>query len=70
MFLLLLLFVLQDMCVGDFWETVERREIATFTTAMVTDQFTIMTIPDPSASDGVIQGAPAVFPVQRYLKEK
>jgi hypothetical protein len=34
----------QDLCVGDFWETQERRSIATFTTAIAVDKFQLVTI--------------------------
>eukprot|EP00291_Cryptomonas_curvata_P018852 CAMPEP_0172168344 /NCGR_PEP_ID=MMETSP1050-20130122/10082_1 /TAXON_ID=233186 /ORGANISM="Cryptomonas curvata, Strain CCAP979/52" /LENGTH=445 /DNA_ID=CAMNT_0012839249 /DNA_START=284 /DNA_END=1621 /DNA_ORIENTATION=+ len=55
-----------DMCIGDFWETYERRSIATFTTAMLVDKFTIVTIPDPDSNTEV--GIPRTFPVQSFFK--
>ena len=33
----------QDLCVGDFWETQERRAIATFTTPIAVDKFLLVT---------------------------
>ncbi len=34
---------MQDICVGDFWETQERRGIAAFTTALAVDKFFLVT---------------------------
>jgi hypothetical protein len=53
----------QDMCIGDFWETHERRSITTFTTALLVDKFTIVTIVDPDSNTE--DGIPLSFPVQR-----
>ena len=41
-----------DLCVGDFWETDERRRIAMFTSAMDSDYFKLGTMPDDSGGVG------------------
>ena len=33
----------QDLCVGDFWETQERRAITAFTTPVAVDRFLLVT---------------------------
>ncbi len=33
----------QDLCVGDFWETQERRNMSTFTTVIGVDKFLLIT---------------------------
>ncbi len=40
----------QDLCVGDFWETQERRSIATFTTAIDVDRFMLVTTVLPQSN--------------------
>jgi hypothetical protein len=45
---------MQDLCVGDFWETQERRSITSFTTAIAVDRFKLVTLLRP-------QAAPAIF---------
>ena len=34
---------LQDLCVGDVWETQERRGLSSFTTAIAVDRFMLIT---------------------------
>ena len=37
-----------DLCVGDFWETPERRNLTAFTTQIDSDTFSLYTTPSPS----------------------
>ncbi len=48
---------MQDLCVGDFWETQERRSIASFTTAIAVDKFKLVTLLRPEDTQSLF-----VFP--------
>jgi len=48
-----------DLCVGDFWETPERRNLTTFTTPIDSDTFTLYTTRNPKAI--VADFDPAMF---------
>ncbi len=45
----------QDLCVGDFWETQERRSITSFTTAIAVDKFQLVTLLRPPAAASVFE---------------
>ena len=49
----------QDLCVGDFWETAERRAASAFTSVIAIDTMRLYTTPASSATSPPI---PKTFP--------
>ena len=45
----------QDICVGDFWETEERRGISTFTTTIAEDKFQLVTTARPMTAGSMFK---------------
>ncbi len=58
-------FPVQDICLGAFWETPQRRSLVSFSTAMLVDQMKLMTIPDPRVASS--KGYPSSFPLNRQF---
>ena len=56
----------QDICVGDFWETQERRAIADFTTGIAVDKFMLVTMLESLESSSF--AAPTEFDTSRHAK--
>ena len=45
----------QDLCVGDFWETKERRAAADFTTVIGVDRFLLVSMAEREDTSAVLQ---------------